>query len=390
MDMRFLTITSGAGCTGATISLLNLLKGLNAAGVKLMVIVPEDGYLCRELIKYNIPFKIIPYHFSIWPSFQSIKEGVFSSITFLNSRKVNHAATGKIAEVIELFRPDIIHTNTSVINIGYLLSRKYGIPHVWHIREYGDKDFDFNSYPSKQLLRHRISSHSYAIAITHDLARYYGLKENGRVIYNGIQSGNNIYFNPEKRKVFLFVGRVTKEKGATDVIEAFIKFADTDNEYTLDLIGHYGKRYRNRLLKKIKGSPAEGRVRFLGHQDDPISYMRTAKALIVPSFYEGFGRITAEAMFNGCLVIGRDTAGTKEQMDNGVKLTGREIALRFSTSDGITNAMAAAASMSYDNYTSMIKDAGITVKSLYSNESNTESTLAFFQEIVDRNRSNIR
>lgn len=390
MDMRFLTITSGAGCTGATISLLNLLKGLNAAGVRLMVIVPEDGYLCRELIKDNIPFKIIPYRFSIWPSFQSIKEGVFSSITFLNSRKVNHAATGKIAEVIELFRPDIIHTNTSVINIGYLLSRKYGIPHVWHIREYGDKDFDFNSYPSKQLLRHRISSHSYAIAITHDLARYYGLKESGRVIYNGIQSGNDIYFNPEKRKVFLFVGRVTKEKGATDVIEAFIKFADTDDEYTLDLIGHYGKRYRNRLLKKIKGSPAEDRVRFLGHQDDPISHMRTAKALIVPSFYEGFGRITAEAMFNGCLVIGRDTAGTKEQMDNGVKLTGREIALRFSTLDEITNAMAAASSMSYDNYTSMIKDAGITVKSLYSNESNTESTLAFFQEIVDRNRSNIR
>lgn len=390
MEMRFLTITSGAGCTGATISLLNLLKGLHAHGVKIMVIIPEEGYLCRELIKVNIPFKVIPYHFSIWPSFQSLKEGVFSSLTFFNSRKVNHSATKKISEIIELFRPDIIHTNTSVINIGYLLSRKYNIPHVWHIREYGDKDFDFNSYPSKQLLRHRISSHSHAIAITNDLARYYGLKENGKVIYNGIQSGDDLYFNPEKRKVFLFVGRITKAKGATDVIEAFIQFANSDHKYTLELIGHYGKRYRNRLLRKIKGTPAEGRVSFLGHQDNPISYMRTAKALVVPSFYEGFGRITAEAMFNGCLVIGRNTAGTKEQMDNGVKLTGEEIALRFTTLKELTGAMKTAATMSPTNYNSIIKKAGFTVSSLYSNDANVKSSLNFFQEIVDKNRLNIR
>lgn len=42
-------------------------------------------------------------------------------------------------------------------------------------------------------------------------------------------------------------------------------------------------------------------------------------ALIVPSPFEAFGLITAEAMFNKCLVIGRDTAGTKEQFDNGQK-----------------------------------------------------------------------
>ncbi|WP_167761945.1 glycosyltransferase family 4 protein [Barnesiella sp. WM24] len=390
MEMRLLTITSGAGCTGATISLLNLINGLSKKGVKIMVVIPEEGFLCRELTKSGIPFKVIPYKFSIWPSFQSLKEGVFSSLSFFYSRKVNSSATKKIAEIIELFKPDIIHTNTSVINIGYLLSRKYGIPHVWHIREYGDKDFDFNSYPSKRLLRHRLSTHSHAIAITHDLARYYDLDDKSKVIYNGILSQDDYHFTPTKRKVFLFVGRVTKNKGANDVIDAFIQFSDSDREYCLELVGHYGKRYKSRLLKRIQGTPAEGRVKFLGHQDNPISYMRTSKALIVPSFYEGFGRITAEAMFNGCLVIGRNTAGTKEQMDNGVRLTGNEIALRFSTIDDIVHCMQSVATMSEEDYGKLVKNASFTVKTLYSNESNIETTLAYLQEIVDKNRSNMR
>ena len=45
--------------------------------------------------------------------------------------------------------------------------------------------------------------------------------------------------------------------------------------------------------------------------------MSKALALFVPSSFEGFGFITVEAMFCGCLVIGRNTGGTKEQFDNG-------------------------------------------------------------------------
>lgn len=42
--------------------------------------------------------------------------------------------------------------------------------------------------------------------------------------------------------------------------------------------------------------------------------MNRATALIVPSPFEAFGLITAEAMFNKCLVIGKDTAGTKNNL----------------------------------------------------------------------------
>jgi glycosyltransferase involved in cell wall biosynthesis len=38
--------------------------------------------------------------------------------------------------------------------------------------------------------------------------------------------------------------------------------------------------------------------------------MAHATALIVSSYHEGFGFITVEAMFNGCLVIGNNKGGT--------------------------------------------------------------------------------
>jgi len=47
-------------------------------------------------------------------------------------------------------------------------------------------------------------------------------------------------------------------------------------------------------------------------RDDVYAIMSRATALIVPSHFEGFGRITAEAMFNGCLVAGYNSAGTRE------------------------------------------------------------------------------
>ena len=53
-------------------------------------------------------------------------------------------------------------------------------------------------------------------------------------------------------------------------------------------------------------------VKFLGIRKDIYSLMKNAMALVVSSPSEGFGFITVEAMLNGCLVIGRNTAGTKE------------------------------------------------------------------------------
>ena len=43
--------------------------------------------------------------------------------------------------------PDIIHTNTGVIHEGLKVAKRLKIPHVWHLREYQDKDFNWEAFP---------------------------------------------------------------------------------------------------------------------------------------------------------------------------------------------------------------------------------------------------
>ena len=101
--------------------------------------------------------------------------------------------------------------------------------------------------------------------------------------------------------------------------------------------------------------------------------------MVVASRFEGFGFITAEAMLNGCPVIGKNTGGTKEQFDNGRELMQAEIALRYSSRQDLTEAMCFV--MEHDT-TDMCAKAKETVLRLYSLERNTSLVEKYYKEIL--------
>ena len=109
--------------------------------------------------------------------------------------------------------------------------------------------------------------------------------------------------------------------------------------------------------------------------------MRKAKCCVGPSHFEGFGFITAEAMLNGCLVIGRNTSGTKEQMDRGVELTGSEIALRFTTQKELEHQLEVAVCNEYYDMRQRAFD--VVVKS-YTNTQLTSQLCRYYEWIVKR------
>ena len=77
--------------------------------------------------------------------------------------------------------------------------------------------------------------------------------------------------------------------------------------------------------------------------------MSKSKALIVASRSEGFGRMTVESMFNGSMVIGRNSGGTLEVLKKmgGILYDGSLYEL--------TKAMCAVHEMSDEEYTTMIQ-----------------------------------
>ena len=120
--------------------------------------------------------------------------------------------------------------------------------------------------------------------------------------------------------------------------------------------------------------------------DDVIPYYKNAKALIVPSLFEGFGFITAEAMLSGCLVIGNDVAGTKEQFDNGKEITGEEIALRYSTQEQLIQHLIDVTNNPSLEYEAMLLHGQAVAKQLYSIEENANKIHKFYLFIVQNNK----
>ncbi len=118
-------------------------------------------------------------------------------------------------------------------------------------------------------------------------------------------------------------------------------------------------------------------IRFLGHVSNVRPLMAEATALLVASRSEGFGRMTAEACFNGCLVIGRNTAGTKEILS----VTGGFL---FDDLQTMVNNMEKVCHLSADEYLLIAEAAQEKAKELYSIESNTEQIYQVYNQLISK------
>ena len=135
------------------------------------------------------------------------------------------------------------------------------------------------------------------------------------------------------------------------------------------------------MASSIDGTPS---ITFLGMREDILSLMQHTLSLIVPSKAEGFGFITAEGMFSGALVIGKNTRGTKEQFDNGLTISGQEIGLRYNTQNELIAHLVRVTKDGIEPFIPMIKKGQTTVQRLYSIESHQQTVFEFYNHIISK------
>lgn len=290
----------------------------------------------------------------------------------------------KIKAIIDDFKPDIVHTNNGIIDIALDYCIKKGIPHIWHLREYQDLDFKMSIMPSKKIWLSRIRKQgNYNIAITKGIYKYFNLRDCDINIYDGVLDlSKTTLKKDEKSNYFLFVsgGVFTPGKGLFDALQAFSKFALKYNNYSLYVVGMtVDCSYRNECEYFIAKNNISNKIKFLGVRNDVNELMANSIATLVPSKFEGFGFITVEAMFNGSLVIGRDSAGTKEQLDNGLDITGEEIGMRFKTIDEMEVCMERAI---IEDLSKMRCRAKSVVTKLYTIEGSCKKIEQYYKNIV--------
>lgn len=378
--MRLLYIVSTDSWSGSSIALYNLIKQIYTRHEIHVLFPKRNEAFCEKLDKLGIPYSFSRSYLNVYP--KTFSPDLWMKI-FWKTISCNKKAKRDLEALIKEFRPDIVHNNVGPLDISFDICRRAGIPHVWHLREYQDLDFNMTFIPTKNYFQRKILQRgNYNIAITQGVFNHWHLrKETDAVIYDGVFDGANLpEAQNEKKNYFLFAGRVEKGKGVLDAIKAFHLFCKERNDHRLLIAGKYWETspFFKKCQKYINQNGLTDKVDFLGERTDVYTLMAQAKALLVPSLFEGFGFITVEAMLNHCIVIGRNTGGTKEQFDNGLAQTGHEIGLRFHTVEEMASHMQTAI---IENLQEMRKYAYETVIKNYSQQIHARKIEAFYSQI---------
>jgi glycosyltransferase involved in cell wall biosynthesis len=102
---------------------------------------------------------------------------------------------------------------------------------------------------------------------------------------------------------FLFVGRLSEQKGLINLLKAFKMASDKNSKIHLTLVGDgYGSQME--MLKNlVVNMKLSSLVTFEGYQENTIKYFKRAKATLLTSFFEGFPNVLVESIAVGTPVI---------------------------------------------------------------------------------------
>ena len=321
--MNILYIAHESRLGGANLSMLGMIDEM-ADRHNISVVVPiKNGFVVEELRKRKIP---VYYRHSFWwmlapaaTSGSTLVKKMLYRVLCLN----NYLCALSLKSIVRREKIDIIHTNSSVINTGGILSRMMGVPHVWHVREFALKGLGFFPVWNYRKLCAYIDSHSdKVVTISRAIAEEFQDKispDKLKVVYNGVSEKNVRKKSGAKESgstvEYLISGRNNPEKGLDEAIRA------------VGLLVKAG--YRNLHLSMAGTEPADNLeqlieeyhireyVSYLGMVKDMPALRRKTDVELVCSVCEGFGRVTAEAMMSSNPIIGADTGATPELIRDG-------------------------------------------------------------------------
>lgn len=300
---------------GSTLSLANMLNSVKE-DVYPTVVLPRKGKAYDYLKGQGFSCIVVPFKLNISPSKFRILKYVPRKIV---DYSVNGMAIWRLRKIVEQENIQLIHSNSGVVTIGYTLAKRCGLKHVWHLREFQDLDFGFTPFTGWKRLLTMVQNSDAAIAITNAVAAHFGISENDgcHVVYNAVKKSADICYVTEKSETILFCGYVTPNKGAEKALDIFIGFHKEHPEYKLYYLGSVNENYKDYLKQKAERHGVACAVKFLGYKNDSKTYMKKASALLMCSRNEALGRVTIEAMFYGCPVLGFSSGGTKELISDG-------------------------------------------------------------------------
>ena len=145
--------------------------------------------------------------------------------------------------------------------------------------------------------------------LSNDMREVLGLKDKIHVIHNPIltpdfsRNMNEMIDWPwvdQSLPTIVFVGRLVKVKRLDLLLEAFLQVT-RKKEARLLVVGEGPEKFS--ILEFIARHKLHALCRLVGHQANPLPWIKASDVLVLSSDYEGFGNVLVEAMGCGIQVI---------------------------------------------------------------------------------------
>lgn len=312
--MRIMLVaTSPENFSGASKCLIDIAGELIKRGNKVLVLLPRNGAIEKNLQKEDINYIAI-HEYESWLSW-----GRFHHIKQL----LNHFITvPKVKKILREYKIEVVHINAVTGgSSAAVAANKIGIPVVWHLRESLEQGLGVSFFNEKKSIR-LISQSAKIIAISDFISKVWEKRLNRKikVVYDGIRTDDYIvkkhYYHVNNPSI-LILGRIVPKKGQLELAQGIQRIEPTlrpkvrmagkieDPDYYKEIVSFVK---RNNLVD----------FKYIGELENVREKLANTDIVCVCSDAEGLGRVTIESMLAGCLVIGANTGATPELIHNGI------------------------------------------------------------------------
>lgn len=235
-------------------------------------------------------------------------------------------------QIIREIRPHVVLTYTVKPNIyGNLACRILRVPSIATVTGLG------TALNSKGVMQ-RLLVYLYGIAFKDVCCVFFQNEANRRffrerrikVRYERLVPGSGVNLNAHCFEEYpiddgtirvLFVGRIMRDKGIEELMEAAIIIKQRYPNVEFDAIGFCEDEYK----KKADEMSKLGVINFHGVKDDVHEYMKHCHVVVLPSHHEGMANVLLEAASTGRPVLASRVPGCIETFDDSVTGLGFEV-----------------------------------------------------------------
>ena len=319
--------------TGSGVYFTNVIEGLKKFDVEQAAVyatTPEYDFNFLDE-KFEVEFQGKDISFSIvgMSDIMPYENTLYKNMTTEMLKTWKSAFRKKLEIAKKEFKPDVVITHhlwilSSIVCDIFEGEKVIGVCHNTDIRQAEKNPVMKDKYVKNLGKLDKILALS--SGVIEGISNIYSYPED-KVVNIGAGYNEKIFYPVEKYEKqdnvkILYAGKFDESKGFYELIKAFRLLEKKDNNVELDLIGNLKEEDRPRV-EALVGDSKKIKIYNAVDQAHLGEIMRHKDIFILPSYFEGLGLITVEALGSGLRVVATEIEGLIEFL--GDKINNSEI-----------------------------------------------------------------